>query len=357
MKKAYFSKKREIPIYSGPSADYYRAASGKASVGTGSTVYTYGRMNGAYLVEYQVTAGKHKGSMRRGYILPGSISGDYSLIEREIPCANEKVLLTRREYLTDEPRAGRISICRLDEGTEATLLFFDGDDACIEVEDSSVGRVQGYLPADAIELVKKPGSSHADWETVYGEAVLVEALADAAGVSADVLTYGDLRTSVTSVILEADSGMKIGDLTLLADCYQLTELRIPGQHVSDLSPLAALERLQTLVLTGNPVRDLSPLSALSLTKLYLDQTQVDSLYPLAGMDTLRTLSISDTHVTSLAPVSGLPLVTLSMYGLQVQDIKALSGVSGTLRNLNIDVTTYDVVALRRMLPRARINNE
>lgn len=357
-RKASFSKRSEIPIYTGPSSQYHRSASGKASVGTGSTVYTYGKLNGAYLVEYKVTAGKHKGSMRRGYILPGSISGKYSLNENEIPCANEQVILTRSEELTDEPRAGQIAMCDLKKGTEATLLFFDGNLACIEVEKSPVGRVQGYLPADAIELVRKPGSSHADSDRVRdGEPALIEALADAAGVSADMLTYGDLRTSVTYVILDAQSSAMVSDIGLLADCYQLTELRIPGQNVRDLSPLAALENLKTLVLTGNPVKDLTPVSGLGLTKLYLDRTQVDSLYPLSSMGTLRTLSISDTLVTSLSPVSGLPLVTLSMYGLQVQDIDVLGRSADTLRNLNIDVTRYDVVKLRRMLPLARINNE
>ena len=204
----------------------------------------------------------------------------------------------------------------------------------------------------------EPGMPHADSDLVRsGDPALIEALADAAGVSADLLTYGDLRTGVTSVILDAKNGAVLNDIGLLADCYQLTELRIPGQNVSDLSPLAALEHLQTLVLTGNPVQDLSPVSALGLTKLYLDQTQVDSLHPLSGMSTLRTLSISDTGVTTLAPVSGLPLATLSMYGLQVDDIETLSGTADTLRNLNIDVTLYDVVSLRKMLPRVRINNE
>lgn len=146
------SGRLNMAVYTGPGTRYTRAASGKALVDSGGTIWCYGKINDWYLVEYEVTGGAHKGSYRRGFIDGGSMKVSVRANEDQIPLANLAVTITSRTGITDEPRKGRNPLCTLASGTTATLLFFDGDDACIEVRNSPEGTIQGYVPISCIAL-------------------------------------------------------------------------------------------------------------------------------------------------------------------------------------------------------------
>ena len=132
-----------MPVYTGPSTDFTRAAKKKAVVDSGGNWY---------LVEYEVTGGDHKGSYRRGYIDGAKLKVSVKANETQIPLINRQVIITQKTGVTDEPYKGRKNLCTLKKGTTGKLRFFDGDDACIEVSGSSAGYIQGYVPVSCIAL-------------------------------------------------------------------------------------------------------------------------------------------------------------------------------------------------------------
>lgn len=141
-----------MAVYTGPGTNYTRAASGKALVDSGGTIWCYGKINNWYLVEYEVTGGTHKGSYRRGFIDGGSMKVAVQANEEQISLVNCTVTITQKTEITDEPRQGRKALCTLSAGTMGNLLFFDGNDACIEVKGSPAGTIQGYVPISCIKL-------------------------------------------------------------------------------------------------------------------------------------------------------------------------------------------------------------
>ena len=58
----------------------------------------------------------------------------------------------QKTAITDEPRQGRKPLCTLSSGVTGNLLFFDGQNACIEVQGSPAGTIQGYVPISCIQL-------------------------------------------------------------------------------------------------------------------------------------------------------------------------------------------------------------
>lgn len=142
-----------MPVYTGPGTNFTRAASGKALVGSGGEIWCYGKINNWYLVEYEVTGGTHKGSYRRGYINGSNIKVTVRTNEDQIPLINRIVKITQKTAITDEPRQGRLPLCTLSAGVTGNLLFFDGENACIEVKGSPAGTIQGYVPISCIKLV------------------------------------------------------------------------------------------------------------------------------------------------------------------------------------------------------------
>ena len=140
-----------MPVYTGPGTYYTRAASGKALVDSGGEIWCYGKINDWYLVEYEVTGGTHKGSYRRGYINGSSLKVTVQANEDQIPLINRIVQITQKTEITDEPRQGRKPLCTLSSGVTGNLLFFDGQNACIEVQGSPAGTIQGYVPISCIQ--------------------------------------------------------------------------------------------------------------------------------------------------------------------------------------------------------------
>lgn len=141
-----------MPVYTGPSTDFARAAKKKAVVDSGGAIWCYGKVGNWYLVEYEVTGGDHKGSYRRGYINGANLKVSITANETQIGLINLPVVITQKTGVTDEPYKGRKNLCTVNKGSTATLLFFDGDDACIQMKGTSAGLIQGYVPISCIAL-------------------------------------------------------------------------------------------------------------------------------------------------------------------------------------------------------------
>lgn len=145
---ASFSKKQNIPVYTGPGKNYFRGAKGKASVGTGDWVLCYGWDNGCYLIEYEVNSDRN----RVGYIRPEDIRGNYVVNETALPNARLAVRFARDASLTDDPFRSGTSFCDVPSGTEATAFFFAGDYVFVELHHGRVGLARGFAPLSALRL-------------------------------------------------------------------------------------------------------------------------------------------------------------------------------------------------------------
>lgn len=147
-----------MPVYTGPGTDFARAAKKKAVVDSGGAIWCYGKVGNWYLVEYEVTGGDHKGSYRRGYIDGAKLKVNITANENQIDLINLPVVITQKTGVTDEPYKGRKNLCTVNKGSTGTLLFFDGDDACIQMKGTSAGMIQGYVPISCIAL-QNPSAS------------------------------------------------------------------------------------------------------------------------------------------------------------------------------------------------------
>lgn len=145
---ASFSKKQNIPVYTGPGKHYFRGAKGKASVGTGDWVRCYGWDNGCYLIEYEVNSDRN----RVGYIRPEDIRGNYSVNPISLPNARLAVVFSNEASLTDDPFRSGTSFCDVPAGTEATAFFFADDRVFVELNHSGVGLTRGFAPLSALRL-------------------------------------------------------------------------------------------------------------------------------------------------------------------------------------------------------------
>ena len=137
---------RQYPVYAGPGTAYGRSGGGKAVVSTNGWVYCYGRTGDWYLIEYEV----NQGGNRRGYIhAPGGVG----IAVGDLPCAGYAVRFTAEADLTDDPHYSRRVLAAAPAGSEAELLFFDGDDAFVDMTIARK-RYRGYVPIAVLELAE-----------------------------------------------------------------------------------------------------------------------------------------------------------------------------------------------------------
>ena len=89
----------------------------------------------------------------------------------------------------------------------------------------------------------------------------------------------------------------------------VTKLNIQSKGITDISVLAQCTDLTWLNLNNNKISDLTPLSGLtSLTSLFLNHNSITNIQPLAGLKNLTTLQLQDNAITDWSPVDFLPYV-------------------------------------------------
>ena len=134
------------------------------------------------------------------------------------------------------------------------------------------------------------------------------------------------------ILVSAEAGQTIHDLSGLEACTKLTFLYLPDAPVTDLSPLAKLTNLESVTIRGGKIHDLTPLAGLAkLQFLDLAGNEVSDLRPLASLKALTHLDLSSNKVSDLSPLSGLPnLQELIVAGNQVADLGPLAGIKSLL---------------------------
>ena len=128
------------------------------------------------------------------------------------------------------------------------------------------------------------------------------------------------------------AGCGVEDVSNIALCKTVRELRLPGNNISDISPLSTMTlwdlflphnnisdisplgdmlRLpEEIVLSFNNISDITPLSRYArneaLAYLNLRNNNISDISPLADYTSIGILSLSYNNITDFSPISGLP---------------------------------------------------
>ncbi len=127
-----------LPVYSGPSADTWRAAKGKASVSTAEDIELLGEYRGWTMVSYQV-------SNRTSRI--GFVKGN--LMEEPVPLPfDESILLNvvTDTYLTDDPGVSQYAQVRIPAGSQVQGLTSWGPYYAYVIYEQSGQTFWGFVP-------------------------------------------------------------------------------------------------------------------------------------------------------------------------------------------------------------------
>ncbi len=130
------------------------------------------------------------------------------------------------------------------------------------------------------------------------------------------------------ILVSAESGQTIHDLTGLEACKKLTFLYLPDARITDLSPLAKLTNLESVTIRGGKIHDLTALASLpKLQYLDLGGDDISDVRPLANLKTLTHLDLAGNKISDIGPLSSLPdLQELILAGNQVSDLGPLAGI-------------------------------
>ena len=145
-----FTPGQKLNVYTGPGANYVRAAKGKAMTSTNGTVYVYGWENGWLMVLYRVS----KGGARIGYVDGAKIKGD--VYADYLTFDYQSTAVTRDCAITDDPVSTYTPLAQLRSGDTVTYLCTLNNNsqwAYVEAE-TSAGLVRGCIPQNALDMGK-----------------------------------------------------------------------------------------------------------------------------------------------------------------------------------------------------------
>jgi len=139
-----FTSGKKYPVYTGPHAEYLRAADGKAAVSTNDWIQVFGVQDGWALIQYDISSTQ----MRFGYIEASALPGGVQVAPLRF--LNQDAYLTRRAALTDDPLNSQSTLLTLPEGAWVTWLATMGEWAYVE---SSTGDlVRGFVPLSSLTM-------------------------------------------------------------------------------------------------------------------------------------------------------------------------------------------------------------
>ncbi len=145
-------------------------------------------------------------------------------------------------------------------------------------------------------------------------------------------------TNVTFLIINNGDNTHITDISVISKLTKLKELRIRSvRSIVDFSPISSLVNLETLDLGDSNCTDISFLSGLTKLK-YLDLgwNEIKNAYVISSLTNMKELHLYNCGLTNILFLKGLNKLTdLSLDGNEIYDFNILTGVSGTLKVLNI----------------------
>ena len=138
------------------------------------------------------------------------------------------------------------------------------------------------------------------------------------------------------------SGLKIHDISSLAECRRLKWLNVSNNEISDLTALMNLPLLERLDISGNQVTDLRPIMGLgSLRQVYAADNQVVETSAVGAMAGLEALDLSNNPIrdfSGLRKLYNLHALRLVNTGLADKDLAYFENLN-VLANLWLDENT------------------
>lgn len=150
------------------------------------------------------------------------------------------------------------------------------------------------------------------------------------------------------------------DITALAACTRLKELRLPRNRITDLSPLRGLVNLRDLSVPDNGIHSLEPLAGLTaLGYLNLSGNPIASaeLEHLRKLKRLKSLLLNDTQVDDLAALQGFRGYSLELTGLSVLKNAEVLKTRTRLQSLRLDLQTERAQRIGELVPWLNIRVE
>ncbi|MBR0217854.1 MAG: hypothetical protein IJQ33_01420 [Clostridia bacterium] len=141
--KIKFTGGQKFPVYSGPGAEYERAANGKASVSTNDWIQVFGSENGYILIQYALDASQ----MRFGYIDQSSLPKSASVSPLRFAWTDAEIISST--YLTDDPLNSQTRTRTLNAGQQVKWLATMGNWVYVELTGSGQP-IRGFVPSGAI---------------------------------------------------------------------------------------------------------------------------------------------------------------------------------------------------------------
>lgn len=149
-----YTLNNNLPVYTGPSASYYRTGGGTAEISRKTRVKVYGRQNGFLLIQYDAL--HFEGNSHFAYADADMFLDTFSKLE----LAAVPILVSREAVPADEPLADRIfpnvtidfehavALAKITDADGNVWVYFEA--SCLDVSDSKVKQIRGFVNAEDV---------------------------------------------------------------------------------------------------------------------------------------------------------------------------------------------------------------
>ena len=251
--KIKFTGGQKLPVYSGPGAEYERAANGKASVSTNDWLQVFGSESGFIMIQYAISASQ----MRIGYIDQSALPKNANV--SALRFAWEDAEITASTFLTDDPLNSQTRARALSAGQQVKWLSTMGNWVYVELAGSGQP-IRGFVPSGAI----RQASPMKTYDAFFSNSVYTAqaSVAVTGGVSAKITVtvsgpaawqqtdadsavgYQVYANNAPLNILSSDSWYMITDASSTA-VFTLSVALPTGTTVLGLCPIHAQSGMQT----------------------------------------------------------------------------------------------------------------
>lgn len=136
-----FTGGQKYEVYTGPGANYLRAAGGKASVSTNDWIQVFGSENGYILIQYDISSSQN----RFGYIPQSALPKSASVSPLNFNASDARI--TASCALTDDPLNSQSALAYLSAGDTVKWLAIMGNWVYVEAYGQNA---RGFVPAGSI---------------------------------------------------------------------------------------------------------------------------------------------------------------------------------------------------------------
>ena len=144
----------DLPVYTGPSASYYRTGGGTAEINHKTWVTVYGRQNGFLLIQYDAL--RFEGCTHFAYADADMFLDTFPKLQ----LAAVPILVSQDAVPADEPLTDRVfpnmtinfehavALARIMDADGKVWVYFEA--TCVDVSDDKVKQVRGFVDAEDV---------------------------------------------------------------------------------------------------------------------------------------------------------------------------------------------------------------